>query len=607
MQPSKYSIYLAYNGSKYRLGIARDMSFELAYLSASKGYDRMVQLSYPLCLSVAEFVLGSVATPEERLEKEIPKGPSRKGLFGRPLAMQSLTNQKLRSVKKQLYTLGHNASWSVREFTSSETLPSSSLSLKDSAECMRELLEGRILFESEIERIVRDHASFQFSRNILDALVLDGYGKRFPGVSMTEFLGFKCNRCGETSEIGKVECAFCGETDHVCKSCASLGISTGCRALYAFPFVENSEERERQKVSAKLDFTLTPAQQRASDYVREFVRNSDRNQCLVWAVCGAGKTEVAFTAIEEVLSSGGNILFAVPRRNVVMELEPRLRDAFPGVDITALYGGSPERFNKRGVTLATTHQVMRLFSAFDLVILDEVDAYPYAGSNMLYMGLQRARKPGSKVIYMTATPRKNLMQPDTTCAIRIPARHHGYPVPVPEIVKVRYGRAHSVPKSVISFLHESVRSNYQVFFFVPTIEICERIGKAFLECFTSGPGRGLGISVAYSHSEDVWRDEKCEGFVSGKTNVFVTTSIMERGITVPAANVVVMFADNERIYDYGALIQMAGRSGRTTQYPTGRVLFVAEKCSPAMKQAIETIVDMNKEAQRLGYLREESL
>ena len=41
--------------------------------------------------------------------------------------------------------------------------------------------------------------------------------------------------------------------------------------------------------------------------------------------------------------------------------------------------------------MSTTHQVMRFYSSFGLVILDEIDAYPYNTSPMLQAGIMRAR------------------------------------------------------------------------------------------------------------------------------------------------------------------------------------------------------------------------
>lgn len=594
MQSSRYSIYLAHSESMYKLGLARDVGLELSYLHACMGYDTLVQLSFPLNLRLADFILHRISSSEERIGKVLSPGKR---------ALHNLVNQRFCSVKKHLFQWGCYSSFSMQELAISRILGSLRMPPLDSLGNVSQMLKGKILFESEIESIVPGHALSVPLRNILDILVLKGEGKRFPGVGMEEFFSFRCNRCGETSEIFEMECSFCGETDVLCRSCISMGMSAGCRALYAFSDDGVLEKNKGERVKARLDFPLTQAQERASEYLREFVRIPHREECLVWAVCGAGKTEVAFAAIEEELSSGGRVLFAVPRRNVVMELEPRFRGAFPDVGIIPLYGGSPQKPGRKDITIATTHQVMRLFETFDLVILDEADAYPYAGSSMLYLGIQRSRKSVSKLVYMTATPR-GLSYQDFKYIIRIPARHHGYPVPIPEFLKVHFKTGQTIPREVMSFLQKSVVSKYQVFFFVPTIELCERVGRALLTYFTRGPGRGNGIRVAYSHSQDRLRDKKCDDFVSGRINVFVTTSIMERGITVPAANVVVMFADNEKIYDQSSLIQMAGRAGRTTQYPIGHVLFVAEECTPVMKQAIKVLIGMNNEAKRLGYLKE---
>ena len=52
----------------------------------------------------------------------------------------------------------------------------------------------------------------------------------------------------------------------------------------------------------------------------------------------------------------------------------------------------------------------------------------------------------------------------------------------------------------------------------------------------------------------------------------VTTSVLERGITVPKADVIVLYAHDD-LYDARTLIQMAGRSGRAASHPIGSVYF----------------------------------
>ena len=48
---------------------------------------------------------------------------------------------------------------------------------------------------------------------------------------------------------------------------------------------------------------------------------------------------------------------------------------------------------------------------------------------------------------------------------------------------------------------------------------------------------------------------------------------------------------------------MAGRAGRTTEYPDGRVWFIGSRITPAMREAVKWINKMNKEAAEQGYLK----
>ena len=112
--------------------------------------------------------------------------------------------------------------------------------------------------------------------------------------------------------------------------------------------------------------------------------------------------------------------------------------------------------------------------------------------------------------------------------------------------------------------------------------------------------------VLWSHGRDPGRAEKLDAFLRGQAKVFVATSILERGVTVPDVDVIVLYADAERIFQEPALIQMAGRVGRTAARPGGRVAFVGRRVTPVMRQAVAHIESMNEEAAALGLLRIES-
>jgi len=65
----------------------------------------------------------------------------------------------------------------------------------------------------------------------------------------------------------------------------------------------------------------------------------------------------------------------------------------------------------------------------------------------------------------------------------------------------------------------------------------------------------------------------------------------------------VLFAENQYIFDTATLVQMAGRAGRMTNNPQSKVWFVGAYTTSFMKQAITWIKNINKEAADKGYLK----
>ncbi|RKJ07649.1 DNA/RNA helicase, partial [Butyricicoccus sp. 1XD8-22] len=107
----------------------------------------------------------------------------------------------------------------------------------------------------------------------------------------------------------------------------------------------------------KWDGLLSAGQAAASDAVVAAVR--DMKELLIWAVCGAGKTEVLFSGIGEALRLGQRICIATPRTDVVLELVPRIKKVFPSILVAALYGGSDDRHQFSPLMISTTHQLLR--------------------------------------------------------------------------------------------------------------------------------------------------------------------------------------------------------------------------------------------------------
>ena len=111
-----------------------------------------------------------------------------------------------------------------------------------------------------------------------------------------------------------------------------------------------------------------------------------------------------FPLIHHTVSKGGRVLIATPRKDVVLELQPRIGRAFADYSLVTLYGGSEQRWEQGQITIATTHQLLRFHKAFDLVIIDEIDAFPYHNNPMLAYAAAKVCKPSGTNILLSATP-----------------------------------------------------------------------------------------------------------------------------------------------------------------------------------------------------------
>jgi competence protein ComFA len=342
---------------------------------------------------------------------------------------------------------------------------------------------------------------------------------------------------------------------------------------------------------------LSQGQLLASNHVVDAIL--DNSEHLVWAVCGAGKTEVLFAGIEAALLAQKRICIATPRTDVVLELTPRLKAAFPTIAVASLYGGSEDRHLYAPLTIATTHQLLRFYHAFDVVILDEVDAFPYTVEESLQHAAIQARKPTSAMIYLTATPNKKWQRECRTgkrAFTTIPARFHRHPLPVPEFKwcgnwqkQLQKGK---LPANFLSWIDNRIQANKQALVFFPHIPLMEK-ALPLLSQFSP--------AIEAVHAEDTDRKEKVQKMRAKRIPLLLTTTILERGVTFPNIDVAVVGAEDS-IFTESALVQISGRAGRSKDHPEGVVTFFHYGKTEEMLQARKQIFAMNREGFKTGML-----
>ncbi|WP_241211389.1 DEAD/DEAH box helicase family protein [Amphibacillus jilinensis] len=330
---------------------------------------------------------------------------------------------------------------------------------------------------------------------------------------------------------------------------------------------------------------LTRDQQKASNWIYHAIETG-QTRLLIHAVCGAGKTEMLFEGIALALKSQKRICLATPRADVVRELLPRFEQAFSGVKIVGLYGGSGGHQQTGQLTIATTHQLLRYQQAFDVMIIDEVDAFPFHADASLPYATKRAQKHHATTIYLTATPREKRLKRLPT--IFVPVRYHGYPLPVPQLKIVPlFDQSHGLT-SLWKWHKGRTDPSRQLLIFTATIK---RANLLFPVIKRQHPTQ----KVMAVHANDTERIDKVRQFRDKQLDILITTTILERGVTFPAVDVVVLQADHH-VFDQAALVQIAGRAGRDPNDPNGDVIFICNGKTKAIAHAVKAIERMNKKA-----------
>lgn len=428
------------------------------------------------------------------------------------------------------------------------------------------------------------------------ALIDQRYIESIP--SMTKNL-FKvmCNRCGNQTQslIGKIDCKRCDRTHSYCKKCIQMGRVLECTPMYQW--IGPQFTYPPQMNACNWDGTLTNAQQRAADRATQSV--IEKSNLLIWGVCGAGKTEMLFPAITKAIELGERICLATPRSDVVRELTPRFQEVFPTISIQSLYAGSENVFEGAQLTISTTHQLIHYSHTFDTMIIDEVDAFPYHGDDMLPFVTHRAVKKNSTTIYLTATPRKDdvtNMKNGTLPFVFVPRRYHGIDLPVPTFQlsfqlqsSLQVGK---LPPSFYQWLQQRTKKERQLLIFVPTILLAEKILRHTQASLVKEKAALSEERVTFVHAKDDTRKEKVHQFREKQLDVLITTAILERGVTFPSIDVAIIDAGHE-VFDEAALVQIAGRAGRSKDDPSGEVVFFHDGKSRAMVQAKKSIIKMN--------------
>lgn len=274
-----------------------------------------------------------------------------------------------------------------------------------------------------------------------------------------------------------------------------------------------------------------------------------------------------YETLQYCLSNKLKIGIAVPRKDVVIELKERLKRDF-NVKVVDVYGGNCSEI-EGDIIVFTTHQAFRYINYFDILIMDEIDAFPYKGNQMLNNIIDKCSKT---FVYLSATMPEYILNNSSIKHYFINKRYHGGDIPVPKCL-ISYWQIYSLKKILKRLL------NKVVLVYFPTIKIQQEVAKKIRSDY-----------IINSKVKD--RDKLIQEIKLLSKGVVFTTTVLERGITIKNVQVVVYKADH-KLFDKDTLIQIAGRVGRNKEYVDGEIIFLCSSKTKDIRQSIAKIKQCN--------------
>lgn len=353
---------------------------------------------------------------------------------------------------------------------------------------------------------------------------------------------------------------YLGSNGYYCRKC--IGFK---RILIEDELDPYEYEVSDDRFNYSFNYSLTDKQIIASNSIKRIIKTKD---ALLHCVCGAGKTEMVVETISDFIKNSKKVCYAIARREVVIELQKRFSNIFKEASVIGVYGNHHDILSG-DLIITTCHQLYRYPKTFDLLIIDEVDAFPLKGNDTLMNITLNSAK--SRIIFSTATINNQLMDVLSKRdyeTVKVYTRPSNKPLSVPEVF---YS-----PKIISYLLLYMImrKMTNQCIIFVTSKKECIFLYKLFSKRFK--------CDYVYSDKKD--RNETITKFRNNEYQFLFSTTVLERGLTFYKIECIIL--QTNRYFDEGNLVQMLGRVGRSMEKEDTRSFIISNTYD---KQIINTI------------------
>ncbi len=349
-----------------------------------------------------------------------------------------------------------------------------------------------------------------------------------------------------------------------------------------------------------LPFELTNAQKKVVKELRKDMASGSQMNRLVQGDVGSGKTIVALLSMLIALDNGTQACLMAPTEILAQQHFIFFREAMEPLGIRVeLMTGSVKGKEKKAIIarlksgetqiVIGTHALIEptvRFANLGLVVIDEQHKFGVAQRAKL----SQKNELAPHIMVMTATPIPRSL-----------AMTAYGPMDISTIDELPAGRrpiqtSHAMSSrriDVMSFVNQQIKAGRQAYIVYPLIEESQKVDyesleRGYQEIKSYFPDlEADGISLVHGRQDIDLRETNMRRFVEGRTKILVATTVIEVGVNIP--NATVMVIESSERFGLSQLHQLRGRVGRGAEQ-SYCVLMTGYKLSEDAKKRINTMV-----------------
>ena len=332
---------------------------------------------------------------------------------------------------------------------------------------------------------------------------------------------------------------------------------------------KNYDLNEIAELTASLPFQLSPDQKKVVNEIYADLHSQSQMRRLLQGDVGSGKTVVAVYAIYAAITAGYQAALMVPTEILATQHFYKIEQLLKPLGVrVALLTGNTKALERREIyreltdgtinVVIGTHALIQdnvIFKKLGLVIIDEQHRFGVAQRQAL---INKGDRPD--ILAMTATPIPRTLALTVYGEMKVSEIRHS---PAGRKPIISEWKTSNQMADVYQLMREQLAQGFQIYAVTPLISESETLDLKNAETLYENLSKDFPdkkVILLHGQMSGNQKDDIMSDFAAGNTDILVTTSVIEVGVDVANANMMVIY--NADHFGLSQLHQLRGRIGR---------------------------------------------